>query len=62
MAMSALAAWRKMGEASADKRFLAGKLAMARFYADNILVQAEGLATQIIRGGQPVLGLAADAF
>jgi 3-(methylthio)propanoyl-CoA dehydrogenase len=62
MAMAALASLRKMNDPSADKRFLTGKVASTRFYADNILVQAEGLAAQIMRGGPPVVGLAADAF
>jgi len=38
------------------------KLATARFYADNILVQSEGLAAQVLRGGPTVLGLPADLF
>jgi 3-(methylthio)propanoyl-CoA dehydrogenase len=51
-----------MNEATGDKTFLTAKLATARFYADNILVQAEGLTAQIMRGGLPVLGLAAELF
>jgi 3-(methylthio)propanoyl-CoA dehydrogenase len=62
MAMAALAAVRRGSEAGADAAFLNRKLATARFYADNILVQAEGLATQIMRGGPPVLALAAAEF
>jgi alkylation response protein AidB-like acyl-CoA dehydrogenase len=67
MAMAALAAARRlregaMNEATGDKTFLTAKLATARFYADNILVQAEGLTAQIMRGGLPVLGLAAELF
>jgi hypothetical protein len=44
------------------KAFLMAKLATARFYADNILVQAEGLAAQIMRGSPPALALAAEDF
>jgi len=67
MAMAALAAARRLregavNEATGDKTFLTAKLATARFYADNILVQAEGLTAQIMRGGLPVLGLAAELF
>ncbi len=62
MAMAALAAVRRLGEATADRPFLTGKLATARFYADNILVQAEGLAGQIMRGGPSALTFTADQF
>jgi hypothetical protein len=67
MAMAALAAARRLSEGAVNegvgnKAFLTAKLATARFYADNILVQAEGLAAQIMRGGLPVLGLVAELF
>ncbi len=62
MAMAALAATRRLQDGAADKTFLTAKLTTARFYADNFLSQAEGLATQITRGGKPVLDLSADAF
>ena len=55
---------RRLSEAprSGTEGFLTAKLATARFYADNILAQAEGLAAQIIRGSPPVLALAAEDF
>jgi hypothetical protein len=62
MAMAALAAARCLNEGTGDKAFLTAKLVTARFYADNILVQAEGLAAQIMRGGPPILSLAAGLF
>jgi 3-(methylthio)propanoyl-CoA dehydrogenase len=62
MAMAALAAVRRSGEDAGDAEFLNRKLITARFYADNILVQAEGLANQVMRGGPPVLALAAAEF
>jgi len=67
MAMAALAATRRLNEGAAGegvpgKAFLMAKLATARFYADNILVQAEGLAAQIMRGSPPALALAAEDF
>jgi butyryl-CoA dehydrogenase len=65
MAMAALAATRRLqdgGDTAGDKTFLSAKLATARFYADNFLSQAEGLSTQITRGGMPVLALASDDF
>ena len=62
MAMAALAAGRRAGEGPDDKAVLAAKRVTARFYADNILVQAEGLSAQIMRGGPPILGLPAELF
>ena len=62
MAMAALAALRRRNEAASDAVFLKGKLATARFYADHVLVQAEALAAQVIRGGPSVLALEAEEF
>ena len=62
MAMAALAALRRLGEGSDASAFLKAKLVTARFYADNILVQADALAVQIMRGGPSVLALPADQF
>ena len=62
MAMAALAATRRLSDGATDKAFLTAKLATARFYADNILVQADGLAAQIMRGSPPVLALAVEDF
>jgi len=62
MAMAALAALRRRSEGAGDPAFLKAKLATARFYADNILVQAEALAAQVIRGGASVLALKAEEF
>ena len=63
MAMAALAALRRLGRAKRRVRgFLKAKLATARFYADNILAEADGLATQITRGGESLLALPAELF
>ena len=62
MAMAALAALRRRSEGSSDTVFLKGKLATARFYADHILVHAEALAAQVIRGGASVLALEAEEY
>ena len=65
MAMAALAATRRLsksGKNTPDKAFLNAKLATAHFYADNILIQADGLATQITRGSPPALALSAEEF
>ncbi len=62
MAMAALAAARRSSEGADDKAFMAAKLTTARFYADNILVEAEGLAAQVMRGGLSALSLAQADF
>ena len=62
MAMAALAALRRLSERSGDEGFLKAKLATARFYADNILAEADGLAAQITRGGESLLALPAELF
>jgi hypothetical protein len=62
MAMAALAALRRRSEGSGDAVFLKAKLATARFYADHVLVQAEALAAQVMRGGPSVLALQAEEF
>jgi hypothetical protein len=62
MAMAALAARRRLGEGAPARDFLAAKLATARFYADNILAEADGLAAQVTSGGESLLGLAPEQF
>ena len=62
MAMAALAARRRLGEGAPERDFLTAKLATARFYADNILAEADGLAGQVTRGGESLLGLAPEQF
>ena len=62
MAMAALAALRRRSEGSGDAVFLKAKLATARFYADHVLIQAEALAAQVMRGGPSVLALQAEEF
>ena len=62
MAMAALAARRRLGEGAPERDFLTAKLATARFYADNILAEADGLAGQVTSGGESLLGLAPEQF
>jgi hypothetical protein len=61
MARAALAAQAKVG-AGETASFHAAKLKTARFYADHVLVEALGLARQIIVGGASVLALAEEQF
>lgn len=47
---------------AADPGFYEAKLVTARFYADNVLPQAEGLIAPICEGADSVLALAEDRF
>ncbi len=60
MARAALAAERMM--ASGDKAFLEAKLATARFYADQVLVQAPGLRDTVVKGASAVMTVPDDAM
>jgi alkylation response protein AidB-like acyl-CoA dehydrogenase len=60
MARAALAAERTM--ASGDKGFLEAKLATARFYADQVLVQAPGLRDTVVKGASAVMTVPDDAM
>ena len=60
MARAALAAERLM--ASGDKAFLEAKLATARFYADQVLVQAPGLSDTVVKGASAVMAVPEDAM
>ena len=62
MAMAALAARRHLSEGAPERDFLTAKLATARFYADNILAEADGLAAQVTRGGESLLAMTAEQF
>ena len=57
LAKGALAAAAKREQPAADKRFLDGKIATARFYADNILPEAVAAASAAVRGSASVLAL-----
>jgi hypothetical protein len=60
MARAALAAERKLG--SGDKDFLQAKIATARFYADQVLVQAPALRDTVVKGAPAVMALSEDQF
>ncbi len=55
MGRASVAAAGKLGEANGDAAFLNAKLKTARFYADNVLPQAQALAAMITDGGASVL-------
>lgn len=54
-AKSAAIAERKLAAGDADKQFLAGKIASARFYADHILPQTLALARVVEKGAGSVI-------
>ena len=55
MGRAAVAAAGKLGEANGDAAFLNAKIKTARFYADNVLPQAQALATMVTEGGASAL-------
>ena len=62
MARAALVSERILSEARADKSFHTAKLATARFYADQVLVQAPGLRDTVVNGAAGVMALSEDQF
>ena len=60
MGRAAVAAAGKLGQAEGDGAFLAAKIKTARFYADNILPQAQALATMVTEGGASALAIDED--
>jgi hypothetical protein len=55
LAKSADVAARRLAAGDADREFLAGKLASARFYAEQVLPQSGGLARIVGQGAASVL-------
>jgi 3-(methylthio)propanoyl-CoA dehydrogenase len=62
MARSLLAAERLLAHNEGDARFLAAKVATARFYADHLLSRAPGQRDAIVDGADSVTAMALDAF
>src|SRR5216117_1504518 len=60
MARAALAAEKKL--ASGDRPFLEAKIATARFYGDQVLVQAPALRDTVVKGSPAVMALSEDQF
>ncbi|MDH3792304.1 MAG: acyl-CoA dehydrogenase [Rhodospirillales bacterium] len=57
LAKGAAAASRRLAEGAGDPGFLQAKLATGRFYAENVLPQVAGLASQVITGAGSTLAL-----
>jgi alkylation response protein AidB-like acyl-CoA dehydrogenase len=60
MARAALAAEKKLG--SGDKAFCEAKLSTARFYADQVLVQAPSLRDTVVKGASAVMSVPEDSM
>jgi alkylation response protein AidB-like acyl-CoA dehydrogenase len=60
MARAALAAEKNLG--SGDKAFHQAKIATARFYADQVLVQAPGLRDTVTKGASAVMSVPEDSM
>jgi acyl-CoA dehydrogenase len=60
MARAALAAERNLG--AGDKAFHQAKLATARFYADQVLVQAPALRDTVVKGATAVMSIPEDSM
>jgi 3-(methylthio)propanoyl-CoA dehydrogenase len=62
MARAAEIAANQLAKGSEDAEFLKAKIATARFYADHILSQANGIRNSIVDGASGVLALAEAQF
>ncbi len=60
MARAALAAEKKL--ASSDRAFYAAKLSTARFYADQVLVQAPALRDTVVKGATAVMAVPEESM
>jgi hypothetical protein len=61
MARAALIAQGKIADGDEDP-FYPAKIATARFYADHVLTQAQGLADTVAHGGSSAMALEEEAF
>ena len=57
MSRAALVAQEKLKQPDADREFLQGKLATARFYAEHELPRAATLAREVTRGADSILAI-----
>lgn len=62
MARSALIAEAKLAAGAGDADFFRTKIATARFYAEHILPQADGLASEVVNGAASVLAVSEAQF
>jgi len=62
MARAALVARQKLDAGAGDAAFYRAKIGTARFFADHILAQADGLRQAIVAGSAGVLALDVEQF
>ncbi|MBL8708492.1 MAG: acyl-CoA dehydrogenase [Rhodospirillaceae bacterium] len=62
LAKAALAAARRLADGDDDPAFLKRKIALARFYADNILAEGAGHLAQVNAGGASLLAIDPDGL
>ena len=62
MVRAALVCEKKLAAKQGDQAFYAAKLATARFYNDQVLVQAPALGATVVGGSSAVMALAEDQF
>jgi acyl-CoA dehydrogenase len=62
MAIASSVSQEKLSSGNADKAFLEAKIVTARFYAENVLVQASGLRDMVVKGAGGVMALSDEQF
>lgn len=62
LTIAAVAAYRRLKEGDSDQDFLRAKIALARFFADTVLVLAEGKATDVRLGAGILFGASEEAL
>jgi alkylation response protein AidB-like acyl-CoA dehydrogenase len=62
MARAALASERLLSSKEKDSSFLNAKIATARFFAEQVLVQAPGLRDTVVKGASGVMALSEEQF
>ena len=62
MARAALVSEKKLLDKTNDQSFYSAKISTARFYADQMLAQAPGLAVTVVSGAASVMALPEDQF
>ncbi|WP_374368660.1 acyl-CoA dehydrogenase [Dongia sp.] len=62
LAQAALAASRRLADGQGDPAYLRRKIALARFYADNILGDSSAYLTQVTAGGDSLLAIDPEAL
>jgi alkylation response protein AidB-like acyl-CoA dehydrogenase len=62
LAKAALAAETKLAGDAGNREYLSSKIALATFFADNILCQSQGLATSVKSGADTLYGVSAEAL